>query len=1184
MPTIQIEESLHDALKETDLLSFQHVLVAEKQLTKIEHFQHVTDDELQSYGLSVPAVRRLRNALDRRKKSKKPKLFSKPKPTRYINAECAPSTSKPQPAADNSTSTSTAPCLIARDDVTLSEKLGEGTFASVKRGIWQRSGSLIKTDCAVKILHQMSEHAIEDLHAEIAHMQKLKHQNVVQLYGIVLGEPTMMVIEYCDGGSLLNRLRNKKKPVLLVTKLLSYALQISSGMAYLESRRCVHRDLACRNVLLTENEDVIKICDFGLTRSLNDNERMYVMHAQKKVPFAWCPPESLRKREFSHKSDCWAFGVTLWELYTYGEEPWAGHRAAEVLQLTENGEQLKKPRKCLQEIYNVMLMCWNLDAELRPKFGHLKNLLLDIKFMTAETRESFISDEPDSLELSVGDHVIIISEHDQKEWFGQCVGSRKFGRFPYSLVSVKSHRVSNTSPNKNATVTSPAVLAAASSSYSLDPQGYISKPVPGSLIHAGHGDIDENKCWGHVDRIDEIYLKNPAIKPSSLDGRPRGVSFISSVAALHEDYPANGSSVNNVRPSPVVKLDYDPLKAWDMPNVPITPSAQKVSVIPTKSVIKPPTVPTKPATTTKSDAFNSLRSEYERLKAEQLKTTSQTTTASSTTQKYSTTTAVPRPHSALVNQRSFESIQSARSTTSATNLDGFFSQPTQPAVSTAPISSSTAPSNSLTTQSNLAIESLEDDPFVVDPTLKSLSLRNHTSTQQTAIPWRGTQTVQPLPIHSIQRPQSARLNDEHKITQKSTQLDPTLLALLDPLISAKAQTQPTQSNGTIQQIATQKVQSRPQSNVKIVSQTKTTDTSTSLQSTSIKQPIQTTTTSTNSSNPRINPSNRHSVTPSALNVLAYVTNNGTSNVKKDQSIQQKQMVTAQPSNPTPWSYFPPSATLQPTSQSAKTTVSETPRPSPVTQPLANTSNLSSNSSVNLPLQPVSTVSVASTSNPPTSRPASSLLPAPSQLLLDGFKKETTSSLSARTSDSAYGSLNSNSSVSKFTFNGSGLISDQFNFNSSNGSIGQQPIQQLYNVQHSSFNPSTFTQSANYISYQMPSVSSSSVYNSNNIPFLTPTPLEKKPTAQQTKAPTTIVSLNDLDFDSMISTIQKATFASTDQCTKALKASGYEVEQAIRHLKVEKLMETGLCAERSVAVQALNASNWNVNDAAIRLVS
>ena len=51
------------------------------------------------------------------------------------------------------------------------------------------------------------------------------------------------------------------------------------------------------------NLKVAKICDFGLTRSLEENERLYVMSAQKKVPFAWCPVESLRFRQFSHKSD-----------------------------------------------------------------------------------------------------------------------------------------------------------------------------------------------------------------------------------------------------------------------------------------------------------------------------------------------------------------------------------------------------------------------------------------------------------------------------------------------------------------------------------------------------------------------------------------------------------------------------------------------------------------------------------------------------------------------------------------------------------------------------------------------------------------------------------------------------------------------------------------------------------------
>lgn len=68
----------------------------------------------------------------------------------------------------------------------------------------------------------------------------------------------------------------------------------------------------------------VKIGDFGLMRVLPDSDDCYVMTEHKKVPFPWCAPESLRSRQFSHASDVWMYAVTLWEMLTFGEDPWMG--------------------------------------------------------------------------------------------------------------------------------------------------------------------------------------------------------------------------------------------------------------------------------------------------------------------------------------------------------------------------------------------------------------------------------------------------------------------------------------------------------------------------------------------------------------------------------------------------------------------------------------------------------------------------------------------------------------------------------------------------------------------------------------------------------------------------------------------------------------------------------------------
>ena len=83
---------------------------------------------------------------------------------------------------------------------------------------------------------------------------------------------------------------------------------------YLASLNIVHRDLACRNVLIGRDK-LLKITDFGLSREVQE---VYVKKTKGRLPLKWMAIESITAREFTTSSDVWAFGVTLWEIGTIG--------------------------------------------------------------------------------------------------------------------------------------------------------------------------------------------------------------------------------------------------------------------------------------------------------------------------------------------------------------------------------------------------------------------------------------------------------------------------------------------------------------------------------------------------------------------------------------------------------------------------------------------------------------------------------------------------------------------------------------------------------------------------------------------------------------------------------------------------------------------------------------------------
>lgn len=152
--------------------------------------------------------------------------------------------------------------------------------------------------------------------------------------------------------------------------LLCWAYQVAKGMEYLDSQRVMHGDLACRNVLLADN-NVIKICDFGLAKDIYKTDT-YRKKTDGPLPVKWMAIESLQDRIFSTQSDVWSYGIVLWEMFSLGQTPYPGMAVNEVFyNRLKDGYRMEKPTLCPNSVYSIMLKCWDGNPEKRPSFTKL---------------------------------------------------------------------------------------------------------------------------------------------------------------------------------------------------------------------------------------------------------------------------------------------------------------------------------------------------------------------------------------------------------------------------------------------------------------------------------------------------------------------------------------------------------------------------------------------------------------------------------------------------------------------------------------------------------------------------------------------------------------------------------------------------------------------------------------------
>ncbi|XP_043112120.1 tyrosine-protein kinase Mer isoform X2 [Puntigrus tetrazona] len=274
--------------------------------------------------------------------------------------------------------------MITRNLLSIGKILGEGEFGSVMEGhLRQPDGTSEKVAVKTMKLDNFSQREIEEFLNEAACMKDFHHPNVIRLLGVCLEVisghfPKPMVVlpfmKYGDLHSFLLRSRLTEDPVYLPTQmLLKFMIDIALGMEYLSSRNFLHRDLAARNCMLRDDMSVC-VADFGLSKKIYSGD-YYRQGRIAKMPVKWIAVESLADRVFTVKSDVWAFGVTMWEIATRGMTPYPGVQNHEIYDYLLEGNRLKQPSDCLDELYDIMFGCWRADPVDRPDFTQVRKRL-----------------------------------------------------------------------------------------------------------------------------------------------------------------------------------------------------------------------------------------------------------------------------------------------------------------------------------------------------------------------------------------------------------------------------------------------------------------------------------------------------------------------------------------------------------------------------------------------------------------------------------------------------------------------------------------------------------------------------------------------------------------------------------------------------------------------------------------
>jgi len=294
-----------------------------------------------------------------------------------------------------------------RCEVTVQQRLGEGQFGVVSRGEWRG------TPVAVKTFKGSDHIAVGEITQELSMLQGLHHPHVIQFIGACTkATPYFIATELALGGSLADVFNMRIQPG--VKRCLVIALHAARGMAYLHGRKphpVIHRDLKPANIMICGHVDetctrkdlvlrhgVVKVADFGLSRSLQGADEELPGQAPGGPPgqapagpvspsyemtgetgsYRYMAPEVFKHQRYNHKVDIFAYGVIIFQLFEK-RVPFEG-LAPEAVARMVSEKNLRPafvdPRRTRASsmaqtpaaVRQIIQECWHPQPERRPEF------------------------------------------------------------------------------------------------------------------------------------------------------------------------------------------------------------------------------------------------------------------------------------------------------------------------------------------------------------------------------------------------------------------------------------------------------------------------------------------------------------------------------------------------------------------------------------------------------------------------------------------------------------------------------------------------------------------------------------------------------------------------------------------------------------------------------------------------